>query len=69
MTEKFIKWCENTGNKPNDAKVLKEFMTGVENGTLVECAVCGEYNHIDHMTRARFDYDKDVCESCRKDGN
>ena len=48
-------YCENIG-KLDGSYTVKEFLKDIENGDLVACAVCGEYNSEKHMT-------------CERDGN
>ena len=61
-------YCENIG-KVDGSYTVKEFLKDIENGDLVKCSVCGEYNKEEHMTRARFDYNEVVCPDCERDGN
>lgn len=49
--------------------LIDEQENDIENGDLVACSVCGEYNKEEHMTRARFDYNEVVCPDCERDGN
>ena len=59
---------ENDVNGLYRIEALKDF-GDVKNGDLVAYAVCGEYNKEEHMTRAGFDYEKEVCPDCKRDGN
>lgn len=61
-------YCKNIG-KTDGSYTVKQFLKNIENGDLVACAVCGEYNHENDMTRARFDYNEVVCPDCERDGN
>lgn len=61
-------YCLNIG-KTDGSYTVKEFLNDIDNGDLVKCSVCGEYNKEEHMTRARFDYNEVVCPDCRRDGN
>lgn len=69
MIEQFKTWCANNGFKAHRYEVLHKFVEDVKDGDLVACSVCGEYNSEEHMTRARFDYNVDVCPDCERDGN
>ena len=40
-------YCENIG-KVDGSYTVKEFLTDIENGDLVACAVCGEYTWRTH---------------------
>ena len=35
----------------------------------IECDVCGERELLDFAHKARYDFDKQVCQSCHIDGN
>lgn len=69
MIKEFKNWAYNNGYKASKYEVLKQFVDSVKNGELVACAVCGEYTHEEHTTRARFDYNEVVCPDCERDGN
>ncbi len=66
--EAYKTYCENIGEL-DGSYTFKQFLNDIENGDLVECAACGEYNKEEHMTRARFDFEKEVCPDCERDGN
>ena len=61
-------YCKNIGTL-DGSYTVKEILTDIDNGDLVACAVCGEYTHEEHMTRSRFDYEKEVCPECEREGN
>lgn len=69
MIKEFKTWCLNKGFKAHRYEVLHNFVEGVKQGEIQKCAVCGEYNSEEHMTRARFDYNEVVCPDCERDGN
>ena len=67
-----FKYILDYGNIGEDTLLRELVPTDISDtfeSEFVRCDLCKEWNRIDLMFEARYDFKKNICEGCREDGS